>query len=460
MTTDQQPQEQRQQFRIISKSEQLSSTVVESKVVDIAIHHDNVTGKDVVLWEDILVVFKDALFVQNGSFVIPFLKGDDLRNLEPLRIPANKDIVYDVILESPTTTLPVQSALSTNDDTVVDDTNSKGISSSNLLETNKFAHSSSLIQPQPLQIAKGPIEAKHNEVSKDDSSAYDPYQVRNANLYNETTYIFVFTEYVEKETSYLDLLDFINVTLQSGIKVNQEELEPYLEAALEADSQYQFQIGVTFYLDKVVSQDYSKAMEWYLKAAEQGHAISQYSLGVMYRGGQGVAKNYSKAMGWYLKAAEQGNADAQFNIGFMHEKGQGVPQDYSKAMEWYLKAAAQGHTSAQYCIGFMYEYGQGVTHDYSKVMEWFLKAAEQGHTGAQHIIGVMYRDGNGVTQDYSKAMEWFHKAAEQGDSTAMGNIAELYRDGRGVQQDFEIAMEWYTRAAELGDPWAYGNIGE
>ncbi|KAF9427173.1 hypothetical protein BGZ76_002443 [Entomortierella beljakovae] len=470
MTTDQQPQEQRQHFRVISKSEQLSSTDVELKVIDIATHHDNVTEKDVVLWEDILVVFKDALFVQNGSFVLPFMKGDDLRNLDPLRILANKDIVYDVILESPTTTLPVQLVLSTNDDTVIDDTNSEGISLSNLLETNKFTNSSSLIYPQPLQIAKEAIEDKYNEVSKENSPACDPHQVENTNLNNEnTTYISVSKEPVGMETSYLDFLDFIEDTLQSGTKVKQEELEPYLKAALEGDSEYQFKIGVTFYFDKVVSQDYSKAMEWYLKAAEQGHAIARYNLGDMYADGEGVAQDYSKAMEWYLKAAEQEDADAQFNIGFMYDEGQGVPQDYSKAMEWYLKAAEQGHVDAQNNIGFMYRHGQGVTRDYSKALEWYLKAVEQGDSSVMEDIAELYRgsalsrfnlgvllmEGDNVTQDYTR----FLKSTEKNHAKAQTSIGILHEDGSGVPQNYSEGMDWYLKAVNQDDPQACNNIG-
>lgn len=50
-----------------------------SDVVFIDCHEDGATGKDVVLWDDILLVFKDALYVRNGSRAITFLKGTDFR---------------------------------------------------------------------------------------------------------------------------------------------------------------------------------------------------------------------------------------------------------------------------------------------------------------------------------------------------------------------------------------------
>lgn len=42
-------------------------------------HKDPVTNKDVVLWDDILQAFEDALHVQHQARVVPFDKGSDLR---------------------------------------------------------------------------------------------------------------------------------------------------------------------------------------------------------------------------------------------------------------------------------------------------------------------------------------------------------------------------------------------
>ncbi|KAF9408741.1 hypothetical protein BGZ76_005805, partial [Entomortierella beljakovae] len=275
MTSDQHFQGQSQRFRVIYKSEHSAPPNTNSEITDIAIHHDVVTEMDVVLWEDILFVFKDTLSVRNGSLVIPFLKGRDLRNLDPLRIPAKKEVIYDVILET-----PVQSAFS---------------------QSNNAANVPETSSPSP--ILSAPKGGENTVTSKEDDSVAEQHQAEHTK------------GSVGMKTSYQDFLDFINTKLQSGTKISQEDLEPYLKAALEGSSEYQFQIGDMFYSEEVVEQDYANAMCWFHKAAEQGHAIAQYNIGDMHGQGLGVPQDHAKAMEWFLKAAEQGHASAQYNIG-------------------------------------------------------------------------------------------------------------------------------------------------
>lgn len=51
----------------------------QNKTVDIATHKDTTTGQEVVLWSDIIMVFRDALYLQYGTKAIPFLKGPELK---------------------------------------------------------------------------------------------------------------------------------------------------------------------------------------------------------------------------------------------------------------------------------------------------------------------------------------------------------------------------------------------
>ncbi|KAF9301949.1 hypothetical protein BGZ91_009449, partial [Linnemannia elongata] len=57
------------------------------------------TQKEVVLWDDILQAFKNVVQVRNKTRVVPFLKGRDLRILEPRRIAAMPYIVLDVVVD-------------------------------------------------------------------------------------------------------------------------------------------------------------------------------------------------------------------------------------------------------------------------------------------------------------------------------------------------------------------------
>ncbi|KAG9067582.1 hypothetical protein KI688_012367 [Linnemannia hyalina] len=70
-----------------------------NKTVHIATHFDSSSGNEIILWSDVLVVFRGALYLQHGTKVIPFLKGDDFRDLDPLRIACVPEVTLDVVLE-------------------------------------------------------------------------------------------------------------------------------------------------------------------------------------------------------------------------------------------------------------------------------------------------------------------------------------------------------------------------
>ncbi|KAF9544280.1 hypothetical protein EC957_012243 [Mortierella hygrophila] len=70
-----------------------------NKTVHIATHFDSSSGNEIILWSDVLVVFRGALYLQHGTKVIPFLKGNDFRDLDPLRIACVPEITLDIVLE-------------------------------------------------------------------------------------------------------------------------------------------------------------------------------------------------------------------------------------------------------------------------------------------------------------------------------------------------------------------------
>ncbi|KAG0289923.1 hypothetical protein BGZ96_006610, partial [Linnemannia gamsii] len=90
--------EHSQVVRRVYENEDLNTTTSLSKVFRLARHFDNVSGKDIILWDDVLAAFKDAVHVRSGETVLPFLKGRDLRDLEPLRIVAVPGVTLDVIV--------------------------------------------------------------------------------------------------------------------------------------------------------------------------------------------------------------------------------------------------------------------------------------------------------------------------------------------------------------------------
>lgn len=66
-----------QAVRPVYKNRSTTHDPLPEDLMYLAIHHDPTIGKDIILWDDILVVFDNALYVKHGAIVIPFLKGPD-----------------------------------------------------------------------------------------------------------------------------------------------------------------------------------------------------------------------------------------------------------------------------------------------------------------------------------------------------------------------------------------------
>ncbi|KAF9102148.1 hypothetical protein BGX29_004922, partial [Mortierella sp. GBA35] len=67
-----------------------------NRTVDIVTRPDTSVRKEIVLWEDVLMVFPDALYLQHGAKALPFLKGSDFKTLDPPRIVAVPNAVLEV----------------------------------------------------------------------------------------------------------------------------------------------------------------------------------------------------------------------------------------------------------------------------------------------------------------------------------------------------------------------------
>src|SRR5690349_6102184 len=62
-----------------SPSSTFPSPATGGPIVHIDCYTDPDTHKEFVLWEDILLAFKDAVHVRHGSRIVPFSKGADFR---------------------------------------------------------------------------------------------------------------------------------------------------------------------------------------------------------------------------------------------------------------------------------------------------------------------------------------------------------------------------------------------
>ncbi|KAG0015737.1 hypothetical protein BGZ82_001297 [Podila clonocystis] len=389
-----------QAVRCINENGQPPSEATASAILHIACYPDPALGKDIVLWDDIVAAFKaDVVHVRSGTFVRPFLKGPDFKNLDPLRIAAVPGVTLDVVVrnQSGKQELSLESLKEAQ----------FGTQQENILLTSTPA-------------AEGGPRGDEQLVAQPQEDATPPT---------------------------------VDAPQERILTVVQKFARVGLKARL-GDRDAQFALGEMYDRGQGTVQSASQALEWYEKAAEQGHIVAQYAAGTGHRYGQGEDKNERNchAYNWLIKAANQGHAAAQYEVGLMLSQDVARPcyPDSNIDHEWYRKAADQGHAIAQYTLGNMYYNGVSFSTDYFSAMNYYLKAANQGHVSASNCAGKMYCIGQGVTQDYFKAAEWYLKAAAQGDKEAQYALAMLYETGLGVVEDNNMAIEWYQKAADGG----------
>ncbi|KAK3844333.1 MAG: hypothetical protein J3R72DRAFT_505139 [Linnemannia gamsii] len=79
-----------------------------SRTIQLTPRFDSITQQPIILWNDILKVYKGALYVLCQGASVPFLVNDQFEDLTPLRIAIYPGQVLDVVLENPN---PIGSAL-------------------------------------------------------------------------------------------------------------------------------------------------------------------------------------------------------------------------------------------------------------------------------------------------------------------------------------------------------------
>ncbi|KAH7036547.1 hypothetical protein BKA57DRAFT_509822 [Linnemannia elongata] len=349
-----------------------------NKTVRITTHQDPSSGKAIVIWSDVLRVFRDALYLQHGQRVLPFMKGSDFKDLDPPRIAAIPDEILDIVVEdsSPVDSAPRRPQDSTTEelyekeDTVID-----------------------------LSVRRNPVEG-------DELAAMENYtHIDRPNLLARGPQLY--PDSLGNDTSSLLQLPFDYDSLSAA------DIQKLAE---EGDAEAQYLTGCHYDVchydelwQNVISHGYAQAMEWYLQAAKQGHVKAQCAIGRLYENGHGRPVDLKKAFEWILKAAEAGYSPAQTILGEWYWNGSGgVPErDQSKSFEWYLKAAERGNPLAQRKVADFYSNGwAGVPVDDRRVLEWFMKSALQGNSSAQLHVAEMYCAGHeGVPRDYKKAKE-------------------------------------------------------
>ncbi|KAG0254889.1 hypothetical protein BG011_005450 [Mortierella polycephala] len=83
-----------QAFRVISST----GATLPSAIKSIPTVFDKKTGQNVIIWEDIQAIFKDAEYIKNSDAAVPFLRDGSLDRLVPLRISYHPGVVLDLIV--------------------------------------------------------------------------------------------------------------------------------------------------------------------------------------------------------------------------------------------------------------------------------------------------------------------------------------------------------------------------
>ncbi|KAF9153946.1 hypothetical protein BG015_002252 [Linnemannia schmuckeri] len=451
-----------------------ASSPTASEDIHLAVHPDPVSGKDIVLWDDITAAFDDVIQIRSGTFVQSFLKGADFKILDPLRIAAVPGVILDVVvrnkaelsLESLKKSLPGSEADENKPPTSDISITVSGRSPAYGIENVAMAAAMNNDNPTLKLLSRG------QETEKDNKSPPTPGNNTPPTLQDAAPKTQAPGSPQETAANAAKNIarTMMNATLGDNKALNalgdmyrdgrgvcqdyRAAMDRYTKAAGQENADAQCNIGQLYHNGHGVNLDYTLAVHWYQKAINQGHTRAKYNLGTIY---QGYYRDYAKAAACFLEAANEGFAPAQCSLGSLHQRGSGVPQDYSLAMEWYRKASEQEHTEAQYNIGHLYHQGYSVAQDHFQAMDWYLKAAEKGHAVAQASAGVMYQHGQGVPQDDSLALDWFQRAATQGNANAQLYLGLTYEYGLGVIQD-KKAKEWYKKAADRGVDDAKGRL--
>ncbi|KAF9919023.1 hypothetical protein FBU30_011185 [Linnemannia zychae] len=399
-----------QAVRPIYKNSSSPTTAV--PVSYIVVHHDDSSNRNIVLWDDVLQAFKDALHIRHGAVIIPFLKGSDFKNLDPPRFAAIPNVTLDVIIDSPlieTAPMLIQNHIQAATYAATKESLQQKDSTADNLPLRRHP--------------AGDIEAAYHNYTHIDRPARGPQ------FFPSSTYACGSENFEDGYNLNINPISSHQSPSNSGIarspQGNNLESKPgtnpedpivpsarrYLSHEIINSSQAATNSPQEYHEHRPTGNPQTSMISFKEYIEQPKDDVRDY-----FRKGwrcEHDDKDYAMAMEWYLKAALQDSPDAQFQIGELFLFGRGVPKNMSSAMEWYLKAADHGLASAQYKYGDLLLSDPALTstsYDKFVATRWIHRAASQGYIPAQIKLDKMYETGEGVEKDDNKAVEWFQKA--------------------------------------------------
>ncbi|KAF9545669.1 hypothetical protein EC957_010652, partial [Mortierella hygrophila] len=310
------------------------STSPRGGVVYVDIYADRITKEKFILWEDVRLVFHNALHVRHKARVVPFVKDDDFNTYvyglttrdSFVRAQNTKQKLEDASVRARNKELArkyAKEAMTKIADTMdLDALHTKGDADPadfwKALECYlKAVHQSHA----HAQVQVGDLFFEGQDVSKDSFIAMGWYHKAafqgdtNAQRKVEALRLSERLMTAAPETPTSSILKAQHNSSKTSIAHpsgddNDPQMSketpplanevstladisvPTKHVASQSDIDAQVVLGGKY----IANQDYQAAMKCYLKATKQGHPVGQRRVGSMYDSGEGVTQNYSTAM--------------------------------------------------------------------------------------------------------------------------------------------------------------------
>lgn len=138
--------------------------------------------------------------------------------------------------------------------------------------------------------------------------------------------------------------------------------------------------------------DQSVVIEWYLPAALEGDTEAQYNLGFMYETGWGVPVNDKEAVRWYRDAAEMQHDVAQLRLGMMTIVGVGTEQNIAAGVDLIRNAAENGNRIAEAIIQDIYDVGELTEEQSTRIIAGLRRMLDEGEAKTLATLRQSLRD--------------------------------------------------------------------
>ncbi|KAF9150613.1 hypothetical protein BG015_007545 [Linnemannia schmuckeri] len=467
-----------------------------NKTVDIATHKDTATGQEVVLWSDIIMVFRNALYLQYGTKAIPFLKGPDFKDLDPFRIVAVPGATLEVVVDDD------------NDDESTTIVSKRVIASRSTVEksrpakqksrgptppqsTTRYVVPPTATSPPPIQTTRSTAPQALPQETALENSPQTPYEPTSQGSFFTSLFSKVTAEtptvrhqrgpriasnavqgsstvnslaVATNSQETLSNTDQHNATLRNPqYGLMEEALANYNHIEVPAEALKALELN-NYKNDARNPQCESDTPTNVHPSNNKNHARApqRYSVDAQEYDDLTKPKRANDTIMW----ANQDDPEAQVALGNLYRDGSSeFKKDDQAAMNWYLKAAEKEYDMAQYSVGILYYLGKGVQQDYAKAEDWFRKAAAHGgQPVVLYMLGKLYEEGHGAKENPDEAQSWYLLAAEQNYAPAQVALGSLLESGQGgrvpeIDRNYSGAMEWYLKAADQGDAQAHYEIG-